>query len=93
MEPKYNLTRLASSAAIKATPGNIKAVLLFGGSAATSLKLTDDANGAGTAVLNFNVPATESRLFCLEELGGVIFPTKIYGTLAGTAGEAYVWWE
>jgi len=93
MLPKHRLTRVAASAAITAVPGRVYGVVLFGGSAATSLKLTDDADGAGTAVLNVNTLANTTVTVDLSQLGPVEFPTKIYATIAGTAGEAYIFWE
>ena len=89
----HKLARLAASGAISTVAGKVYGVLLFGGSAATSLKLTNDADGSGVAVLNVNTVINQSFFLDLSELGPVEFNSKIYGTLAGTGGEAYVFWE
>lgn len=91
--PKHNLARVATSAAVKATPAVVYGVLVMGGSANTTFKLTNDANGSGTAVLNFAVLARTTSYFDFSDVGGVYFSSKVYATIAGTGGEAYVFYD
>lgn len=89
----YNVSRLTSSAAIKSSAGRVIAVNLFGGSAATSIKFENSADGSGTPLLDINVVANDTRFVDLSELGGVAFSTAIYGTLAGAGGIVEVWYD
>lgn len=91
--PKYNLARISASAAILAVPGIVRAVLLVGGSAATTLSITNDADGNGTPVISVAAPIGDSIFMDFDTLGGVRFTSKIYGKLAGAGGVAYVWYE
>lgn len=93
-EPKHKLSRIASSAAVKATPGKVyRTLLVAGAGAAGTFKLTDDANGAGTAVIDgAAVQGTQAELN-VEDSGPIMFPTKIYATVAGTGAVLYVWWD
>jgi hypothetical protein len=85
--------RITTAGAVKATPGRLLGVLLFGGSAATSIKFTNDADGNGTPLLDVNVAVAETLLVDLSLLGGIYFDTKIYGKLAGTGGIATVFYD
>jgi hypothetical protein len=95
-----NPTRVTASVAIKATAGRILAVLLEGGTTASSIDFTNDANGAGTPIIGVTVPFTDadasaqdSRLFDFTKFGGLAFDSKIYAVLAGTGAVAYVWFD
>lgn len=98
--PLHNIVRISSSAAIKGVPGKVWAVLLNGGTAATNLKLTNDADGNGTAVVNVVAPFTDSdassqssMYIDFTSMGGIDFSSKIYATIAGTGAEAFVWYD
>lgn len=91
--PKYRLTRVASSAAIAAVPGRVMAVLLCPADAKSLFKLTNDANGSGDSVVNVQAVAEGASTFVdFTSLGGVMFTSKIYATIAGSGAIAYVWW-
>lgn len=92
--PLHQMSRIASSAAVSAAPVRVHAVLLTPGTAAASVKLTNDANGSGTTVLLVTAPANgPSVLMDFANLGPFLFDAKCYATLAGTGAEAYVWYE
>lgn len=93
-EPKHNFVRIASSAAVKATPGKVyRTLLVAGAGAAGTYKLTDDANGAGTAVIDgAAVQGTQADLN-LEDSGPIKFASKIYATVAGAGAVLYVWYD
>lgn len=93
MVPKHNLTRVSASGAVASAAARVFGILLMGGSAASSLKLTDDANGSGTAVINVKALTNDATFFDFTPFGGIAFATAVYATLAGAAAEAYVWWE
>ena len=93
-----NPTRVATSAAIDATPGTLWAVLLEGGTTASSIDFTNDTDGSGTAVVGVTAPFTDddassqSTVFIdFTSVGGVRFSTACYATIAGTGAVAYVW--
>jgi len=89
----YNVKRLTASAAVKGAAGRVIAVNVFGGSGATSIKFTDDADGSGTPLLDVNTVIADTRFVDLSEIGGVAFGTAIYATLAGTGGIAEVFYD
>lgn len=96
-----NPTRLAAAAAVKASSGRLWAVLLEGGTAASSIDFHNHATEAsGTALMGITAPFTDadasaaSTVFVsFVELGGIEFSTGIYGNLAGTGAVAYVWYS
>lgn len=89
----FQVARITTSAAVKASAGRVVAVNLFGGSAATSLKLTNDADGLGTPLLDVNTVIADTRFVDLSEMGGIVFGTAIYATIAGAGGIAEVFYE
>ena len=98
--PLHRLTRVAASAALFGSPCRVFAILLNGGSTASSLKLTNDANGSGTAVINVVAQFTDSDASAADctfvdftSLGGIEFSSKCYATIAGTSAEAFIWWD
>lgn len=98
--PIHNLVRLSSAAAITSIPGRVFAVLLEGGTDASSIDFTNDADGNGTPVVGVTAPFTDTDASAagtvfvdFTSLGGVNFSSKIYGKLAGTGAIAYVWYD
>ena len=99
--PRYNLTRVATSAVIKTGAGRVWKVVLYGTTDACSLKLYDAASATGTEVFGTIAPFTDDDAsaagpvdheFC--GVGGIPFTaTGIYAAIAGTGAVAYVWWE
>jgi hypothetical protein len=87
------IVRKTSSAAVKATPGRVMGVLLFGGSGNSSIKFTNDASGVATPLLDVNVLAATTKFVDLTDVGGVYFDTAIYAVLAGTGGLASIWYD
>lgn len=91
--PKHNVTRIATSAAVKATAAHVYGIQLIGGSAAATLKLTNDANGSGTGVVEAAAPIGATVFIDFTDLGPVAFSTALYATIAGTGAIAYIWWD
>lgn len=92
-QPVHKFSRIASSAAVKATAGKVYRFRLVGGSANSSFKLTNDANGAGTAVIDGSALALTVDQDDYEGCGPIVFSTAIYATVTGTGAVLYVWWE
>lgn len=95
-----NPTRLAASAAVKATPGRVLAILLEGGTTATSVKFKDAASDTGTEIIGAAAPHTDSDASAkssvfldFSHFGGIYFATAIYAVLAGTGAICYVWYD
>ena len=91
--PKHRFIRIGSSAAIAAIPARVYGVMVVGGSAATTLKLYDAADGSGTPTIEFAAAIGTTVFVDLTEVGPVDFPTKLYAAIAGTGGIAYVWYD
>lgn len=91
--PLHKLNRFAASGAVSAVPARVFGILLFGGSTASSVKLTNDANGAGTPILNVNIAIASSFFLDLSTIGPAAFDVACYATIAGTGAEVYIWWE
>lgn len=96
--PMFKLTRLAADGAVSAVPCTVWAIQLNGGTDDTSIELTNDANGAGTNVIEVEAPFTDndasskSTVFIdYTSLGGIRFSSKCYADLTGTAATAYIW--
>lgn len=91
--PKHNFVRIASSAAVKATAGKVYRYRLVGGSANSTFKLTNDANGSGTAVIDGSALALTVDKDSFEDSGPIVFSTAIYATVAGTGAVLYLWYD
>ena len=96
--PLFKLTRITADAAIKAAPGKIWAIMLEGGSDASSLDFLDALTLTGTAVIGITAPftdadaSTQSTVFVdFTSLGGISFATGIYCDWTGTGAVGYVW--
>ena len=85
-------TRIAADGAVSAIPGRIWAVELVAGSDASKVEFTNDANGAGTNVLEVNAAANNGEFRSYVDLGGVNFATKCYCDITGTGAVAYIWY-
>lgn len=98
--PIYNMTRVAADVAVKATPGVVYRIDLFGTSDAASVLLYDAASAAGTAVYGIVAPFTDNDASAAHSIsmdftsvGGIVFPnTGIYADITGTSAVAYIWW-
>lgn len=81
--------RLAASAAVSANPTKVSAVVLTAGSDATSIVLTNDADGSGTAVLTIKATtAVGTNVATFPK--GLNFSTACYATITGTTPEATI---
>lgn len=90
---RTNRTRIAASAKINGDAGLIlMGILLTAGSAAASVKITEDADGSGTAVLLVKALTNESIWVDLSNQGGIAL-SKGYATLAGAGAEATLFFE
>jgi len=91
--PLYQLVRVAASGAVASAAAKVMAVLV-----ATKdndewhVKFTDDANGAGTAVIAVSGKSYDGKFYDFTPLGGVIFGTAIYATI-DQCDEVFVWIE
>ncbi len=97
-----NPTRVTADVAIKASPGKLWAVLLEGGSDASSLDFFDHATSAQgltaiygvTAPFTNNVGSSQSTVFVsFVKRGGVDFATGIWADWTGTGAVGYVWFS
>ena len=95
-----NPTRVTGDVAIKASPGKLWAVMLEGGSTASSLDFLDQLTLTGTATFGVTAPFTDvngssqSTVFIsFVKLGGIDFATGIYCDWTGTGAVGYVWFS
>ena len=93
-----NPTRIAADAAVSGSPCTVWAIQLNGGTDDTSIELTNDANGAGTNVIEVDCPHSEATFgskgtvfIDYTPVGGIKFSSKCYADITGTAAVAYVW--
>ncbi len=84
---------VATAAQVGTGPQIVKAVLLIGGSANSSVELKNAATDTGDVLLTLKCLANDSRFFCFEELGGIAFSTACFCKPAGTAAAVQVWYE
>lgn len=100
--PLYNLSRVATSAALVTGAGHrVYKVVLYGTSDASSLKLYDAASATGTEVFGTIATFTDSDASAAAPtdhdftgVGGILFPnTGIYAAIAGTSAVGYIWWS
>ncbi len=91
--PLHKLSRIVASSALTAIPCRIYAILLNAPDVNSTFKFTNDANGAGTPILNYSVLVADSMDISFETRGGVAFTDKCYITLGGAGAQAYVWYE
>lgn len=85
-------TRIAEDGAVSAKPGRVYAIELTAGSDATSVQLTNDADGSGTNVLHVNTAANQGAFRDYTGLGGVYFSSKCYADITGTGAVAWIWY-
>lgn len=92
--PAHKVIGLAASGAVSALPTNVYAILFTPGTANSTFKLTNDANGSGTAVLPLACLANGNSVFIdLSNVGPVYFDAKCYATLAGSGAAVTVWYD
>lgn len=92
--PKHKLVRIASSAAVTTIPTSVYRMVLVPAGATATAKLTNDADGSGTAVVSTQALASgNSDIHDFESLGPVYFSTTCYATVAGTGAVLYVWYD
>jgi len=90
--PGCKLVRVSADAAVYTGGTVLYAVYLFGGSNASSLQLTDDADGLGTNVFEVNTVATQGVFVDMSDFGGISFPSVgIYADITGTGAIGYLW--
>lgn len=90
--PGAKLVRVTSDAAAWTGGTVLYAVYLFGGSNATSVQLTDDADGLSDNTFEVNTVANQGTFVDMSELGGIAFPSVgIYADITGTGAVAYLW--
>lgn len=84
-----NLVRVAATGQVGAAGDRIlKSVVLHGGSAASSVSVTDSTDGSGTVLLSLAAPIADSAVWTAADPDGVRFGTGIFATLAGTGASA-----
>lgn len=96
-----NPTRVATSVAIKASPGKIWGLSLEGGSTASSMDIYNHASSASDDILiGITAPFTDadasaqSTVFVsFLEVGGIDFSVGMYAEIAGTNAVGYVWFS
>ena len=74
-------------------PKQLMKVVLFGGSAATSVEFKNAATDTGTVLLSLNTPIGTTFEVSFEDVGGLMFPTAMFCKPAGTGGICYVWFD
>lgn len=94
-QPLYKMSALlASSAAVKATPGRLMAVLVTAAAALCITTFQDHDDAGGTSILSVSAPIGGSTFVDLSPIGGIAFETTaIFATLAGTGGTCTCWFE
>lgn len=96
-----NPTRVTADVAIKASAGKIWALMLEGGTDASSMDFHDHASSAtGDVVIGITAPCTtattsgqDTAFVSFVDLGGIEFSTGIYCNWTGTAAVGYVWFS
>ena len=95
MTQKYNIQTVpvATAARLGAKPVTLQGVLLYGGSAASSVEFKNAATDTGTVLFSLNSPANDSRWVNLSEIGGITFDVGCFCKPAGTAALVYAFYE
>ena len=86
---------------VAATPAKVGAtgarklwrVVLFGGSAASSVEFKNAASDTGSVLFSVNVPIGNTIDIDLTSVGGIPFDTAIFCKPAGTAAICHVWFD
>ncbi len=78
--------------AILSSPSYISAVLLVGGSAASTLTLNDSADGGGTDRIGLKA-AANITVFLPFPGTGITFDTAVYSTITGSGAVAYIYFR
>ena len=82
---------VTSSSAIFAIPALIKAIVLVGGSDASTIKLSDGAAGTDPVKISATAAANITTPLMFTDL--VKFGTAVYATISGTGAKAYVYYN
>ena len=96
-----NPKRVTADAVVKASPGKIWALMLQGGTDASSMEIHNDVDSAGgTQLIGITAPcvtATGSEanttFISFVELGGIDFSVGMYVDWTGTAAVGYIWFS
>lgn len=96
-----NPQRVTADAVVKASPGTLWAIMLEGGTDASSMDFHNDIDSAGgTALIGITAPFTDtdasaaSTVFVdFTSVGGVKFDVGCYVDWTGTAAVGYVWFS
>ena len=71
----------------------LKAVYLYGGSAASSVEFKNAATDTGTVLFSMDCAAAIGQFVDLTELGGIAFSVGCFCKPAGTGAIVYAWYE
>jgi len=90
---KYKFLAVVTATAADALVGGgrLMAVLLEGGSNASSVDIFNAASETGTAIFTMSVGTALSQFYDFTELGGIACPTGIWVKPTGTGAICYVW--
>ena len=90
---KHRYARFTADGAVSATPIRIYALMLVASADAARAELTNDANGAGTNIVEISAPLTDTRFVDFSELGPIEFTEKCYVDVTGTTPVLHVWYD
>lgn len=91
---KLQTVPVASAAVLApAQKTTLMGVLLYGGSANSSVEFKNAATDTGTVLFSVDVLANDSKWVDLSELGGIEFSTACFCKPAGTAAIVYAFYE
>lgn len=82
------LKKITATGAVYTGKAYLKSVHLFGGSAASTVKVQDTTAGGGTDVLSLSSIINGGDAWVSGDPDGVFFSLGIYATLAGAGAEA-----
>jgi hypothetical protein len=90
---KFKMKRMAEDGQINGTAEvHLWGILLTGGSANSSVEITEDGDGSGTTVLLVKALTGTTVWVDLSQMGGVKL-TQGYADLTGAAAEVVLFWE
>lgn len=71
--------------------GRIMAILMEGGSDASSVDIFNAASESGTAIFTMSVGTALSQFYDFTRLGGINCPTGVWVKPTGTGAICYIW--
>lgn len=87
----YRLTAVLTGAGANCGPGRLMAILLEGGSNASSVDVFNAGSATGTARLTMSVGTALTQFYDFTNIGGIACNTGIWVEPTGTSAIAYVW--